>query len=308
MMTWVHALIAASVLFSAAALSPLLLAGSPESPLSQALSRDGLDSWRWGPHDARLQFASAAFLDPERETLVVVAPRVAFSEGEVTAIRGFLHGGGRLLLADDSGVGRQLLEQLGAEVRLAGVPLYTPGFSEVPERVVTLSTGVLPALPKEVLLHRPVTVEGGLPLLGTPALTWHDVNGNGRPDLGEPLAPAAVAAIGTTPRGGSLMVVGHVDLLLQVSDASEALLAWAAEGGRVLVVDEAHRHGSDPLGLHPWLSGRASAFATTAMLMLAAGGVALVVFAPRVRPRKTPRAPARGDDPRLNDALMELDP
>lgn len=290
-----HAAIVALVVFTATLLPVLFVTDDAHSVLAHE-----------PPRGAAYRFDSLSALDPAADALVIVAPSVGYESAEIEQLSRFLRAGGRVLLADGGGVARQLVTQLGSGLDLTGISVYTPGFSGTPDQIVTLSTGAV-ALPSEVVLTRPVTVSGGIPVLVTPELAWHDLNGNGRPDLGEPLAPAAVAALAGLG-GGELLVVGHPDAVLRGDALTDALLAWASDdGARRLVFDEAHRARSDPLAFNALLATRLGAMASTAILMGVLGVGAFVALGPRWSARPSPPAKVRVDDALLREALLELE-
>lgn len=304
-----------ALLLAAAGLVALALAG----PLSLMLdAKSGVAPGghvalvRGAPHVAgvpvELSFARDVAPDPERDALLIVTPSVGYRDAEVIALRGFLAAGGRVLLADDHGVGENLLARLAVGVSSSGTPVYSPGFDVDPDRLVTLSTAAVPGLPAEVVLTRPVLLAGGEPILRAPDLAWLDVNDNGRPDLGEPLRSGALAV--RAPVGkGELIVIGDPDVFGAAHEATARalLVALGEDGARRILVDESHRALSDPLGANAVLAGGMGALAATGILMLTVVVAAAAVLRPRVRRVAPVRAPLRARGETIRDVLEELE-
>lgn len=306
----------------AAALAVLLLALTSAGPLlllekteattaNPAFARDWREqgSVSWHGFDARLQLAPDAPLRPDTETLVVLAPALAFDAAEVARVRSFVQEGGVLVVAGERGAGRQLLDDLDVGLRITGTTLYTPVFDESPDRVVTSAAGRVPGLPPEVVVTRPVIVEGGAAILRAPEPSWADVNANGRPDLDEHVVPAVVAAEASFGLGRVIAIGSSSFATTADETVQRAFVSYASgEGARLLVLDEAHRAESDPFGLSHLLSGSLSPLVATGilMVMVAVGGA--IVLQPRfrrehARQRRAPPRAARD----LDEVLSELE-
>jgi hypothetical protein len=65
-----------------------------------------------------VNFTSSLSSVPAKSVLVVSQPSINFSESDTATVRSFLVGGGTLLVADKSGVGNSLLEQLGSRITI----------------------------------------------------------------------------------------------------------------------------------------------------------------------------------------------
>lgn len=307
----VHGAFLALVLLLAGAAPLLLLAEPPSTLATGALASDGLPPRvHLAGRDASVRFAGLAGLDPRTEALLIVSPRSAFSEDDVRDLHAFLASGGRVLLAVDGTIGRELLEDLSLGVQLSGSRVYSPSFRDDPGHILARSTGRVPALPSEVVLTRPLLLRGGDAILRPPALAWEDLNANGRPDLDEPAATGSLATE-VAAGDGILVVVGDPDAVLDAADVAGPLLDHVTQGRR-LVVDESHRPRSDPLTTNGLLAGKAAAWGTTGILMTSLAVGASIVLRPRVQAREAARK-ARADTrgvPRetLSDVLGELDP
>lgn len=309
----VHAVMLGLVLLAVGLAPAMLVASEGGSSLAGRVAR--FEAGATPRHavagaDASFFFGDVPPLDPSRDALLVVAPRVGYSDAEVLALASFVERGGRLLVADDGGVASDLLARLGLGVESSTSAVYSPGFARDPARLVTLSTGALPGLAAEVVLTRPVVVRGGEPVLVSPDLAWLDLNDNGSPDVGEPLEPAVLAA---TARAGAgeLLVVGDADAVsADAPETARALVAWLVLGERRLVVDEGHRVASDPLGLNAVLAGAQGTVVGTGILIFTLALGAFVVLGPRLvrGERKRTRAPlaARHPSALVAEVLGEL--
>lgn len=308
-----HAALVALALVALVLLPAFFLASEPGSALAGRVARfeaGASPRFEVAGVDASFFFGDVPALDPSRDALLVVAPRVGYSDAEVLALASFVERGGRLLVADDGGVARDLLARLGLGVESTTSAVYSPGFATDPARLVTLSTGVVPGLAAEVVLTRPVVVRGGDPVLLSPDLAWLDLNDDGSPDVGEPLAPAVLAAR-TRAGAGELLVVGDPDAVsADAPGSARALVDWLVAGERRLVVDEGHRVASDPLGLNALLAGAQGPVVGTGILILTLALGAFVVLGPRLvrGERKRKRAPlaARHPSALVAEVLGEL--
>jgi hypothetical protein len=231
--------------------------------------------------------------------LIVVEPQRGFTAAEVAGLRDFVASGGIALLAGSSPSLAELLERLDAGITLGGA-LYSPGFHA--RAAFPLASG----LGGDWVLTRPRAVIGGQPLLTT-GLAWSDLNGDGQPQLGEPVAAFAVAA--TQPLGqGQLVVVGSPSPMVRDGwDAGPgpALLASVLPAGAPgVVVDESHRLALDPLGIAGAMTGDASGWAVPIGLGVV---VAIWVLRPRVR-RKDEGTPPPPGARMVVEAAAEVGP
>lgn len=262
-------------------------------------------------YPARVVFDDFSTLDPDTEALLILEPSVGYSAEDLRSLRAFLDRGGRVLIADDGGIGVDALRRLDLGIALQNTSVYSPSFEKDPRRILSRHSGLVIGLPTEVTLTQPVLVTGGTPLLLAPPLSWIDQNSNQRPELGEILTEGAFAAW-VEVGDGLLIVVGDPDALARASPASAGpfLDLLTLLGRRTVVLDEAHRGFSDPLSANALLAGRPSPAAAIGILMTTAAVAAFMVLAPRLKPRPKPRraaAQVRGVDPHvLSQVLTEL--
>ncbi len=256
----------------------------------------------------RLHHGELDGLDPEADGLLIVAPRLLYTDVEADRLRAFLAQGGRAIIADDDGTARELLRQLQLGIEIETANLFSTSYEKSPRFPILAATGELPG-PARVLAEQPKIVAGaGTSVLESHPYTWRDANNNQLPDLGEAQGEFAIARL-LAFGAGELLVVGDPDLLTGVLDAqnpglTDSWLAWLTEG-RVLVVDEGHHATSNPMGLARTLAGD---HAPTVVLLAGVAVLAMIGWAMRwrirrVRPKRKKR-PAQGPSP----ALQELEP
>lgn len=217
--------------------------------------------------------------------LLSVEPQRAFSDAEVGALRAFLEDGGSAVLLGGTPALAELLLKLRAGLEL-GSGVYSPAYLR--DAAFPLATG----LGGSYALAQPRVVRGGTPLLTT-GLAWEDQNGNGAPDVGEPVASYPVAARAAVGRG-TLIVVGSASPLTRDGWAAGPGAALLGLLGPAIVVDEAHRVPLDPLGVSGLLAGAPEA-ALAPVVALAVG----LVWALRPRVTRKDLAPEVAPGARL---------
>jgi hypothetical protein len=245
-------------------------------------------------------------LEPERHAVLIVGPQRAYQPDEAQRVRQFLQDGGRVLLADDTGSAKRLLERLDLGISIPGIPVYTPGYSKQTDFPVAQTTHLLPDLPETVVLNTASIVQGqGDDVLVTPAFAWLDTDADGRPDLDEPRGTYSLAKrihVGQ----GQLLVIGDASILtpeMQDEATVDALLQWLTrEGQRTLLLDEGHRAAADPAQIAPLLATGGNA--TLKVLALLLGLAAAAAYTLGIRIRR--RAPAKTRRPARRDRLQHL--
>ena len=184
--------------------------------------------------------AEACALDPREHALLLVGPSKPFTEGDARAVESFLAKGGLVVVADDFGTANQLLEALGAPVKISGSLLADPLFN--------LGAPQLPAAfwsRRRLALNYAATVNASACeaceiLAESSAFSYLDLNLNGKHDPGEPAGPFPVA-VELRMGGGRLVVVSDSSLfinsMLDREANGEFLLQLLASRKPVLVVD-----------------------------------------------------------------------
>ena len=214
-------------------------------------------------------------------TLLVVAPARAPDGGEAAAYRGFLAGGGTLVLLDERGAGDALLEAVGSTMRFGEPNLSSLDRAyELPDAPLGYPVAGAPLAENlsAVVLNRPVAVAGGAPFLETSRLSWVDLDGDGVPAPDEPFGRYALAA-SETVGAGTVVAVGDPSLVINaMQDLREGdnrrLLARLAPDG-VLVDGRLGRTAAadGPVGTVLWLQERP--FISIAVVALALVALAL---------------------------------
>jgi hypothetical protein len=165
--------------------------------------------------------AEACSLDPREHALLLVGPSKPFTAGDARAVESFLARGGLVVVADDFGTANQLLEAIGAPVRLTGSlladPLFNLGALQLP---LAFWSG------RKLALNYATTVNasacGACKILAeSSAFSYLDLNLNGKHDAGEPVGPFPVA-VELRYGAGKLVVVSDSSLFINSMLGREA--------------------------------------------------------------------------------------
>ena len=191
--------------------------------------------------------AEACALDPQEHALLLVGPSKAFTESDALLVGSFLAKGGLVVVADDFGTANQLLEALGAPVKISGSLLADPLFNlGAPQLPLAFWSG------RRLALNYAATVNasacGACKVLAeSSAFGYLDLNLNGKHDPGEPAGPFPVA-VELRVGAGKLVVVSDSSLFINSMLDREAnrefLQQLLASRKPVLVTD---RWGETPL-------------------------------------------------------------
>jgi hypothetical protein len=271
------------------------------------------------PESTWLLHGTVRGLDPQRDTLVIIAPQAAYTDREVERVDRFLEQGGRVLIADTDQAGRHLLARLDRGLEISSAPVYSTSYLEHPMRPLVEDQGVLPGMPARVELPGTHAVIGqGVAILRAHPLSWIDLDHDARPGLTEPRADHALAMRASAGQG-ELIVLGFPALFLnthaEAADPDQAatraaLLDWTRDGGeRRLVLHEAQRATADPLQVQALLTQEPSwlhvlvGLSGLGLVVLTAFSIQLV----RVRPRR-PTASHTQTDALTRRVLAELPP
>lgn len=145
-------------------------------------------------------------------TALVVIPSVRPSGAQLAVLRGYVEGGGLLVILHDSGFGDDILAGLGIPARFGNARLVDPLFSHRSRRlprIVGLAGGPLAeGVGVLVLNHAAVIHETtGLRVIARSSLaSFLDANGNGSRDPDEPQGPFPVAAHARVGAGRVVMI------------------------------------------------------------------------------------------------------
>lgn len=181
--------------------------------------------------------------------LLVISPDRPFAEEESLDISGFLDKGNTVFLADESGSGNSLLEEIHSEIRiipsnLSSIDRYYDDPSSLvayPSSPDPFNSGI-----DSLVLNRPSHAKGGTPLFVTSLLSWVDENGNGRIDETEELGRYSILSrefVGN----GTLYVLTDPSLFINgmqgigPGNGNAAFCDRFIDGdGRILLVEQAH--------------------------------------------------------------------
>lgn len=134
---------------------------------------------------------------PDNTTLLIIAPYRDPTAKELAAYGEFLKKGNTIFLADDFGTGDEILTGIGSTIsilpgNLASLDQQYPD----PYTIVAYpSSEESPiSLPEDLVLNRAAPLEGGAPLMFTSVMSWNDINGDRRLNLGEEMGTFPVMA------------------------------------------------------------------------------------------------------------------
>lgn len=214
--------------------------------------------------DGEMTLVQKSFADfdvpPRGTSLVLLGPAVPPTPEEAAWLRGFVRGGGRLLLADDFGAGNAFLEALGSASRFSGLPMMDLAFARHPAFAVAASFEPHPvtAGAREAVLDRPTALRespDAAVLARTGASAWLDRDGDALPDPREPRGPFAWLAVERVGEG-EVLILSDPSLLINGMAAAgdnarlrDGVVAWLTQDGRRVLVDESHHDYADPLKL-----------------------------------------------------------
>jgi hypothetical protein len=184
---------------------------------------------------------------PSESIILIIGPSRTYGAHELSYLRTFLDGGGIVVLADDFGVGNDILSYLGLEERFSNTLLLDLSYASAAVFPLEHDTGN-DAIPYTVALNYASTITGaGERVMESSPTSFLDTNGNGRIDDGEPRGPFTLAA--RVPYGaGELYLLSDPSIFINASyDEADnkafiqeyLCMLWGSDV-RSLYIDEAH--------------------------------------------------------------------
>ena len=234
---------------------------------------------------------------PAGEVTVMEIPSVAFTAGEVGRLKGFVEGGGKLVLADDYGHGNQVLESFGLAVRFTGQVMLDPVINykngQFP-RIIHFRSGPLTDNITEIVFNHATSLEG---VTGEEALAYSssfsflDTNDDGESQDDEPRGPLPVISV--HPMGsGQVVLIADASLFLNsmMFEDNTKLLRNIVAGQEAIYIDQSHLPSSELVRTKGWIR-RASDFLSSPAGTTAAVGIVLAAaLAPLWRKDKETRS------------------
>jgi len=187
-------------------------------------------------------------LRPSDSVLLMLGPSKPFTDEDVDSVRGLLEAGGLVILAEDFGVGNELLEGLGIEARFSGMVLLDPLFKDRDSRMprmidftVSRYTQGLSALTLNYATVLTDVGDGVRVIARSTAFSYLSEDLSAAPEEAEVVGPLPVMAeVGYG--GGSLVLISDSSLFINSMldrDDNGALLRNLVDG-RVVYVDVSH--------------------------------------------------------------------
>lgn len=197
---------------------------------------------------------------PRNSTLTIVGPSLPFSASDGTIIRNYLENNGTVLLADDTGSGNSLLEELNVSVRFAGdalADLYPYDRNPSFPLVTHFSPGPLSNNVSIVILNHPsflriLDSSGVMVLASSSPFSFVDMSGNGKPAPNESVNSYPIIAY-THIGNGSLILASNAGMftneMIDLHDNMRLFENVARDRGSLLV-DVAHLANAPLTKLH----------------------------------------------------------
>ena len=186
--------------------------------------------------------------DPRDAMLLIIGPSKPYGAHELAYLRTFLSEGGRIILADDFGVGNDILSFLGVDARFSGVPLLDLAYETSALVPVTFFGSGGSTLPYTALLNHATALSGvsSSYLYSSPS-AFLDTNGNGVFDEGERRGPFPLISRIPYDEGVLILIADpsiFINDMYRREDNRALLLdnisVARAAGNTTLYVDEAH--------------------------------------------------------------------
>lgn len=141
--------------------------------------------------------------------LLILAPHRQPTTDEITAYQTFLDNGNTLVLADDFGTGRQILQRIGSRITILGGNLSSVDRQYAdPYTVVAYRAETSPLFPDchTLITNRPAHAVGGTALMTTSVLSWVDDDGDRRLKAPEAMGQFTVMAQEDISRGKIVVI------------------------------------------------------------------------------------------------------
>lgn len=195
--------------------------------------------------------------DAPQAAALITIPARSFDDADLSRLRRFVEGGGRLVVMDDFGYGNRLLTYLDVEVAFAGQSLLDPLFcyqNQQMPRVTDFAPGPHEAGVNAITLNRATAlrdVDESRVTAWSSSTSFLDVNGDGSWQEAEPRGPLPVAA--ELPVGnGTLSVVASPGMMINSMydrDDNLSFLKYltACEAGSDRIMIDGARLSTSPL-------------------------------------------------------------
>ena len=199
-------------------------------------------------------------LTPLNSTILIIGPRAVFSPQESTYLRGFLTGGGMVLVADDFGSGNDLLKQIRSPVRFSGQLLLDLSFEKSAyfatmfefrnhsHPLVANVSHILGNYPSCLVLGKNTT--NVTVLVVSTEMSWLDANVNGKRDPDEAKGPLPILAVERYGNGTLVLFsdpslfINSMKTQLNNSMFRDNFLSYLFKGRDTVIIDESHRNVS----------------------------------------------------------------
>lgn len=186
-------------------------------------------------------------VEPSKSIILIIGPSRTYGGHELSYLRVFLEAGGIVVLADDFGIGNEIMSYLGLSERFSNTLLLDLSYASAAVFPLEYGTGA-DALPYVIALNYASTITGaGDSIIMSSPTSFLDTNENSRIDKGEPRGPFTLAA--RVPYGdGELYLLSDPSIFINASydegdNAAFVMeylcMLWGSDE-RSLYIDEAH--------------------------------------------------------------------
>jgi hypothetical protein len=220
-------------------------------------------------------------LDPATDALAIIGPTKTFSSEEGKHIGDFIRAGGKLLLADDFGMGNSLLQGIGVDSRFVDDLVVDLAYEKLPEFSVLFDlredpltvnvTTLLLNYPASLIVNETTTVVVAYSSIAS----WRDMNGNRLQEWGEPRGPFPIVARESVGAGSILLISDPSILINGMTDKMDDGVFGAnvinelCYGRTTVYFDESHRTFLDPVSITLEFTGEISDNAKAGLAVVA---------------------------------------
>ncbi|WP_292423366.1 DUF4350 domain-containing protein [Methanoregula sp.] len=173
--------------------------------------------------------------------LLIIAPERSPTGAEITAYQAFLDRGNTIVLADDFGTGREILQRIRSRITILDGNLSSID-REYADPYTIVVYPVENASPVEncgaIVMDRPAPLDGGEPLVMTSILSWVDTNGDRRININEVMGEFPVISAEEISRGRIVVISDPSIFINSMQDIGDR---W---GNRCLLNNLIHYNGT----------------------------------------------------------------
>jgi hypothetical protein len=157
--------------------------------------------------------------------LLIIAPARHPTGDEITAYQSFLDRGNTIVLADDFGTGREILQKIGSRITIlpGNLSSIDRQYADPYTIVVYRTENQTPVEnSRALIMNRPAPLEGGEPLVMTSIMSWVDANGDRRITRNEMMGKFAVISAEEISKGRIVVISDPSIFINSMQDLDES--------------------------------------------------------------------------------------